>query len=366
MTTEPAAPGPRIAVLIPCFNEERTIGTVVRDFRAALPGAVIHVYDNNSTDGTVAAAREAGAVVGREQRQGKGHVVRRMFADIEADLYVLVDGDDTYAAPAAPRLAGALVRERLDMVNAVRTTAGGAAFRRGHRVGNRVLSKMVGWVFGDRFRDMLSGYKVFSRRFVKSFPALAGGFEIETELAVHALEMNMPTAEIETPYRARPHGSASKLRTLPDGMRILSAVLILIKEERPLQFFSWIFVILMAVSVLLAVPVMETYFHTGLVPRLPTAVLATGIMLLGFLSLTCGLILDTVTRGRRETKRMHYLSIPLFAPGGTPDEAAAQAAAEREDDAGAATRRSGQIEISPSWWSEDRTGRQSPATKRSP
>lgn len=303
--------GPRIAVLIPCYNEELTIAAVVADFRRALPGAAIHVYDNNSIDLTVDVARKAGAIVCRETRQGKGNVVRRMFADIEAEVYILVDGDDTYSAQSAPLLIDFLMKNRLDLVNAVRITASDAAFRPGHRFGNLILSKIVAWVFGNRFSDMLSGYKVFSRRFVKSFPALADGFEIETELAIHALEMAMPIAEIDTPYKARPRGSSSKLRTLPDGLSILLTIFTLIKEERPLQFFSWIFLLLVMISCLLAVPIFETYSTTGLVPRLPTAVLATGTMLLAFLSLTCGFVLDTVTRARREIKRLYYLSIPL-------------------------------------------------------
>jgi len=308
-----------IAVLIPCYNEAAAIGAVVRDFRAALPNATVHVYDNNSTDDTVAVARSAGAVIGRETLQGKGNVVRRMFADIEADIYVLVDGDGTYDATAAPTLVAALLRDRLDMINCSRIGGGGKAYRPGHRFGNVVLSGLIGQVFGKRFRDTLSGYKLFSRRFVKSFPAHATGFDIEPELVVHALELGMPVREIETAYGQRPMGSVSKLRTVRDGIQVLWTIAILVKEERPLSFFGWIFLVLAAVSMLLAAPVVATYSETGLVPRFPTAILATGIMLLAFLSLTCGLILDTVTRGRREMKHMRYLSIPA-APAAAPDD----------------------------------------------
>jgi glycosyltransferase involved in cell wall biosynthesis len=302
-----------IAVLIPCYNEEASIATVVRDFRAALPDATVYVYDNNSRDQTVELARAAGAVVRREPLQGKGNVVRRMFADVEADVYVLVDGDATYHAPSAPALVEKLVAEHLDMVNATRVTDIVAAYRPGHRFGNMLLTGLVGHIFGNRVADMLSGYRVFSRRFAKSFPALSGGFEIETELTVHALELRMPMGELRTPYKDRPPGSASKLRTFHDGFRILKLILVLVKEERPLQFFSLLAAALALLALGFAWPVVATYMETGLVPRLPTAVLSMGLMLLGFLSLTCGLILETVTRGRREIKRMQYLAIP--APG---------------------------------------------------
>ncbi|UEM24003.1 glycosyltransferase family 2 protein [Skermanella mucosa] len=313
---EAASPGPtglEIAVLIPCYNEEASITSVVRDFRAALPDAAIYVYDNNSKDRTVELAREAGAIVRTEPLQGKGNVVRRMFADIEADVYVLVDGDDTYHAPSAPALVAKLVSQQLDMVNGARVTDIAAAYRPGHRFGNMMLTGIVAKIFGNRVADMLSGYRVFSRRFVKSFPALSGGFEIETELTVHALELRMPMSDVATPYKDRPPGSASKLRTYYDGFRILKLIMVLVKEERPLQFFSVLAGFLAFLAIVLAWPVVATYMQTGLVPRLPTAVLSTGLMLLGFLSLTCGLILETVTRGRREIKRMQYLRIP--APG---------------------------------------------------
>ncbi len=305
-----------IAVLIPCYNEEVAIRTVVGDFRAALPAATIYVYDNNSTDRTIEMAAAAGAVVRTEPLQGKGNVVRRMFADIDADVYVLVDGDDTYHAGSAPLLVQMLIDRQLDMVSAARMTEIPAAYRPGHRFGNRLLTGLVARIFGNRFRDMLSGYRVFSRRFVKSFPALTTGFEIETELTVHALQLRMPISEVPVPYKDRPAGSSSKLRTFRDGLRILRTILALIKEERPLQFFCSIFLLLAALSVLLAVPIFTEYLRTGLVPRLPTAVLATGAMLLAFLSLTCGLILDTVTLGRREMKRMCYLAMPV--PGSRP------------------------------------------------
>jgi len=304
-------------VLIPCFNEEVAIPGVVAGFRAALPEAVVHVYDNNSRDRTREAAAAAGAVVGEERLQGKGHVVRRMFADIEADVYVLVDGDGTYDASAAPEMVRMLLERRLDMVTGVRATDGAAAaYRPGHRLGNRVLTGMVRWIFGDRISDMLSGYRVFSRRFVKSFPALAEGFETETEFTVHALELRMPVGEVRTRYRERPPGSASKLGTVRDGLRILRAIVALAKRERPLPFFSLASLFLAGLGVAIFIPVLEEYLRTGLVPRLPTAVLSTALVLLGFLSLACGLILDTVTRGRKEAKRIAYLAIP--APPG-PD-----------------------------------------------
>ncbi len=318
-STAPAT-APTVAVLIPCYNEEAAIGSVVRDFRAALPDATIYVYDNNSSDRTIAVARAAGAVVRSEPLQGKGNVMRRMFSDIEADVYVLVDGDDTYHAASAPEMVKTLWEQQLDMVNGARVTEIVAAYRPGHRLGNLVLTGMVANIFGKRIGDMLSGYRVFSRRFIKSFPALASGFETETELTVHALELRMPIAEVKTPYKDRPPGSHSKLNTIRDGIRILKTIIILVKEERPIPFFVGLFALLALLSLGLAWPVMMTYAQTGLVPRLPTAVLSTGLMLVAFLSLTCGLILDTVTLGRREAKRMRYLSIP--APGDHPALAA--------------------------------------------
>lgn len=301
----------RLAVILPCFNEEAAIAAVVRDFRAALPQAVVYVYDNNSRDNTVALARAAGAVVRHETRQGKGHVVRRMFADVEADIYVLADGDGTYDAAGAPAMVAKLIDERLDMVVGSRlTTYEGEAFRRGHRFGNDLLTGFLGLCFGRTFTDILSGYRVFSRRYVKSFPALSTGFETETELSVHALELRMPIAEVVTPYKTRPAGSTSKLRTYRDGFRILMMILNLFKEERPLAFFSIIAAILGLAAVALAYPVFMTYIETGLVPRFPTAILSTGLMILASLSLAGGFILDTVTHGRQEMKRLAYLSIP--------------------------------------------------------
>lgn len=298
----------RIAVLVPCYNEEAAIGKVVADFRAALPGATIYVYDNNSTDRTVAAAAEAGAIVRRETHQGKGRVVRRMFTDVDADIYVLVDGDATYDAPSAPKMVAMLVADRLDMVCAIRVDREEAAYRPGHRAGNRLLTGLVAHVFGQSFTDMLSGYRVFTRRFVKSFPVLSGGFEIETELTVHALELELPVGEMKTPYYSRPQGSASKLNTWRDGIRILRTVLRLYRAERPLPLFTGIGLSLAIVAIGLAIPVFVTYFHDGTVPRLPTAVLSTGLMVLAFLSVACGIILDTVTRGRRELKLLAYLA----------------------------------------------------------
>ncbi|MEQ9639403.1 MAG: glycosyltransferase family 2 protein [Alphaproteobacteria bacterium] len=308
--TPSSVPGQhRIAILVPCYNEEAAIGQVIGDFRAALPEATVYVYDNNSTDDTVAVARAAGAVVRHELNRGKGNVVRRMFADVEADIYVLVDGDDTYDAAAAPALIRQFLDGQLDMLNGSRVSEVSEAYRPGHKFGNWLLTSIVAWLFGNRFTDMLSGYRVFSRRFVKSFPALAAGFEIETELTVHALELRMPIAESPTRYKERPPGSVSKLRTYRDGWRILMTILTLVKEERPLPFFSLISGVLTVVAMVLTWPLVLTYLDTGLVPRFPTAILATGLMLLAALSLTCGLILDTVTLGRREMKRMRYLAI---------------------------------------------------------
>jgi len=294
---------------------------VVSDFRAAVPGARIYVYDNNSSDESAASARQAGATVRTETLQGKGNVIRRMFADIDSDVYVLVDGDDTYDASKAPHLIEALLDHQLDMVNAARVPVADEAYRPGHREGNAVFAGAVRLVFGDRIRDLLSGYRVFSRRFVKSFPALSTGFEIETELTVHALELRMPVMEMETAYRERPEGSLSKLRTIRDGFRILKMIALLVKEERPLPFFSLVFAALAMLSLILAYPIILEFVETGLVPRFPTAILSTGIMMLAFLSLACGLILDTVTHGRRELKRLHYLSIPGFGATATADGA---------------------------------------------
>jgi len=305
----------QIAVIVPCRNEAASISSVVHDFLAALPGATVFVYDNNSDDETAKIAREAGAVVRTELLPGKGNVVRRMFADIDADIYVLVDGDDTYDAASAGRLVERLESGILDMVNGVRVPVDDDSYRAGHKFGNFILTRIVSMIFGSRSSDLLSGYRVFSRRFVKSFPALTSGFEIETELTVHALELRMPIDEIETPYRSRPSGSESNLRTIHDGLRILRTILWLTKAERPLHFFGVIFAILAAVSVVLSWPLFTTFLETGLVPRFPTALLSTGLMLLAFLSMACGIILDTVTRGRQEMKRLHYLSIARHRRG---------------------------------------------------
>lgn len=298
----------KITVLVPCYNEAATIADVITDFRSALPSAVIVVYDNNSTDDTAEIARAAGALVRTERLQGKGNVVRRMFADEEADIYVLVDGDGTYDARAAPILVQTLIDDHCDMVNARRVSTSPASYRFGHQFGNRLLTGLVARIFGARIDDMLSGYRVFSRRFVKSFPALSAGFEIETELTVHALELRMPISEIDTQYQERPTGSESKLNTISDGARILRTIVSLTQQEKPVLFFGAISATLAIISVALALPVLTEYLHTGLVPRFPTAVLAASTMLLAFLFLFSGVILDTVTRGRTESRRLHYLA----------------------------------------------------------
>ncbi|MBX9796658.1 glycosyltransferase family 2 protein [Sphingomonas sp.] len=304
---------PRIAVILPCYNEEAAIAQTVAAFRAALPDALVYVYDNNSRDGTVAAAAGAGAIVRSERMQGKGNVVRRMFADVDADIYVMADGDATYDAASAPAMITRLIDEQLDMVVGARVMQDEGAYRRGHRFGNRLLTGMLARLFGRSFTDILSGYRVFSRRFVKSFPVLSAGFEIETEISVHALELKMPVAEVETPYFARPDGSASKLNTYRDGWRILNTILRLYRIERPMLFFGVIGAVLAGAGLLLSVDLALTFMDTGLVPRLPTAVLITGMMLLAALSFFAGLILDTVVRGRQEVRRLAYLALP--APG---------------------------------------------------
>ena len=301
----------RVAILIPCHNEAVAIGHVVKAFRDNFVDADIYVYDNNSTDGTPAAALASGARVRLETQQGKGHVVRRMFADVEADTYVLVDGDDTYDAASAPAMVQLLHERQLDMVTGTRFSQETAAWRSGHRFGNRALSGLVRWLFGNSVSDILSGYRVFSRRFVKSFPGLASGFEIETEFTVHALTLRLPVGEIPTSYRERRAGSTSKLKTLGDGFRIFRFIVFLIKEEMPLQFFGLIASVFLLLGLGLGIPVVGQFVETGLVPRLPTAVLAVGLVLLGFLSLVCGFILDSVVRGRREQRRLAYLSIPI-------------------------------------------------------
>ena len=305
---------PRIAVLLPCYNEEAAIAQTIAGFRAALPNATIYVYDNNSKDRTVEVARAAGAVVRSERMQGKGNVVRRMFADVDSDIYVMADGDATYDAEAAPQLVRRLIDEQLDMVVGSRVTQHDAAYRRGHVMGNKLLTGMLAKLFGRSFTDILSGYRVFSRRFVKSFPVLSGGFEIETEISVHALELRMPVGEVETRYFARPEGSASKLSTYSDGFRILNTIVTLYRIERPLLFFGAIGGLLALLALMLGIPLAITYYHTHLVPRLPTAIMATGLIILAALCFFAGLILDTVVRGRREVRRLAYLGHP--APGG--------------------------------------------------
>jgi glycosyltransferase involved in cell wall biosynthesis len=301
----------KVAVLIPCHNEEKAIAPVVRGLKEVLPEAEIYVYDNASSDRTAEVAAAAGAIVRREPLKGKGNVVRRMFADVEADIYLLTDGDETYHAASAPAMIAKLLADNLDMVVGRRNAISAEeAYRTGHRFGNRLLSGTVGLIFGRRVVDMLSGFRVFSRRFVKSFAALSSGFETETEMTVHALALRLPVAEIDTPYGARATGSASKLRTVRDGFRILLTIFNLFRNERPLTFFSLLSAILAALGVILAVPIVITYMETGLVPRFPTAILATGIMLLAFLSVVSGFILDAVTAGRREAKRLNYLSHP--------------------------------------------------------
>lgn len=307
--TESAIMGPRIAVILPCYNEAEAIAQTVEDFRCALPQADIYVFDNNSTDASRELAAGAGAIVRRVSQQGKGHVVRRMFADVDADIYVMADGDATYEARAAPAMVGAMLADNLDMVVGCRRTQIDAAYRRGHRLGNVLLTGLLKQLFGRSFTDILSGYRIFSRRFVKSFPVLSAGFEIETEISVHALELAMPVAEVETAYAARPEGSISKLSTYRDGWRILRTIITLFRIERPILFFGAIAAILASAGLLLAAPLIVTYLKTGLVPRVPTAILVTGLMILATLNGMCGLILDTVVRGRREVRRLAYLTI---------------------------------------------------------
>jgi glycosyltransferase involved in cell wall biosynthesis len=305
----PIKPHPEsVAVLIPCLDEEGTIGGVVRDFRAAVPHALVYVYDNGSADRTADVARQAGAIVRHELQRGKGNVVRRIFADVDADVFVMVDGDGTYDASAAPQAISMLVEQHADVVNCVRVSDDPEAYRTGHRFGNSLLTWLVAFLFGRRLTDMLTGYRVFSRRFVKTFPAQSTGFEIETELTIHALEMRCHCLELPTRYTSRPHGSESKLNTFRDGVRILRTILHLLKEERPLLFFGALFALLAITSVALAVPVVTEFWRTGLVRRFPTAILASALMLLAFMLLTSGLILDTVTLGRREAKRMWFLN----------------------------------------------------------
>jgi len=300
---------PRIAVLLPCYNEEAAIGRTVAGFRAALPGAIVYVYDNNSRDRTREAAAEAGAIVRSERQQGKGHVVRRMFADIDADVYIMADGDLTYDPNAAPQMVDLLLADQLDMVVGTRRHEEKEAYRGGHVLGNKLFTGLLSGLFGRSFSDIFSGYRVFSRRFVKSFPVLSSGFEIETEMSVHALELRMPVGEVETAYAARPEGSQSKLSTYSDGWRILKTIFTLYRIERPVLFYGSIGALLVALAIVLAVPLVITYINTGLVPRFPTAILVTGMVVIAVLCFFAGLILDTVTRGRREVRRLYYLSL---------------------------------------------------------
>ena len=304
---------PRIAVLLPCYNEEAAIERTIAGFRAALPGATIFVYDNNSSDDTVALAKAAGAVVRTERQQGKGNVVRRMFADVDADVYIMADGDLTYDPAAAPPMVAMLLVEQLDMVVGTRKHEAAEAYRGGHVLGNKLFTGLLAGLFGRSFTDIFSGYRVFSRRFVKSFPVLSAGFEIETEISVHALELKMPVGELETIYAARPEGSASKLSTYRDGWKILKTIVTLYRVERPVLFYGTIGFYLLLLGLVLAVPLVLTYLATGLVPRVPTAILITGLGIVATLCLFAGLILDTVTRGRREVRRLAYLAQP--APG---------------------------------------------------
>ena len=304
----------RIAVILPCSNEEAAIAETIAGFRAALPDAVIYVYDNNSRDRTAEIARAAGAVVRTERQQGKGHVVRRMFADVDADVYVMADGDLTYDPKAAPEMVRMLVDDELDMVVGTRQHEAKEAYRGGHVIGNRLFTRLLAGLFGRSFTDIFSGYRVFSRRFVKSFPVLSEGFEIETEMSVHALELRMPVGEIETAYGARPEGSASKLSTYRDGWRILKTIGTLYRVERPVLFYGGLGALLLSVAVILAIPLVLTYLDTGLVPRFPTAILVTGMVVIAVLSFFAGLILDTVTRGRRELRRLFYLSYQATQP----------------------------------------------------
>jgi glycosyltransferase involved in cell wall biosynthesis len=306
--TEPKQP--RVAVLLPCFNEEAAIAATVAGFKEALPGAIVYVYDNNSSDRTCAVARKADAVVRTERQQGKGNVVRRMFADVDADVYLMADGDLTYDPKAAPGMVAMLVGEQLDMVVGTRKHEARDAYRGGHVLGNRIFTGLLAGLFGRSFSDIFSGYRVFSRRFVKSFPVLSSGFEIETEISVHALELRMPVGEVETAYASRPEGSHSKLSTFSDGWRILKTIVTLYRIERPVLFFGTIGGLLVLAALLLSVPLVVTYLNTGLVPRLPTAVLVTGMIIVAVLCFFAGLILDTVTRGRREVRRLAYLSQP--------------------------------------------------------
>ncbi len=300
-----------IAVIIPCYNEEVAIASVIRKFKMVLPQAKIYVYDNNSSDNTIEKAKAEGAIVRSEHLQGKGNVVRRMFADIDADIYVMSDGDETYDIAKTPKLIQTLKDEQLDMVIGMRKEVDLAAYRVGHRWGNWMLTKLVQYFFNSPLEDMLSGFRVFSKRFVKTFPAQSKGFEIETELTVHALSSRIPIKEVETDYFARPEGSVSKLSTLKDGIRILLMIVNLIKDEKALFFFSWISIFFFLASLLVGIPVIEEFLNTGLVPRIPTTVLATGLVICSVVSLLVGFVLDSVSKSRKEVRRLAYLNYKI-------------------------------------------------------
>ncbi|MBY4588395.1 glycosyltransferase [Rhizobium redzepovicii] len=325
-----------IAVLLPCYNEAATIGPVVRGFRATLPDAAIHVYDNNSTDGTALQAMLAGAHVVRERRQGKGHVVRRMFADIDADIYIIADGDGTYTPADAEELVRTLLTERADMVVGTRRGVHADAGRQGHALGNRLFNLLYRTIFGPDFTDIFSGYRAFSRRFVKSFPAVSGGFEIETEMSVHASRLKLPVSELELDYGRRPEGSHSKLSTFRDGGRILWMFAMLMKETRPFAFFSTISATFMLASVGFMAPVLAEYFQTGLVSRMPTWVLSMALMMISFMLFTAGVILDSVARARAEQLRIHYMSLETPSAAKAPLGEAAPASRGRPGKADAA------------------------------
>jgi glycosyltransferase involved in cell wall biosynthesis len=301
-----------IAVIIPCHNEGASITAVINQFREFIPSAQIYVYDNASTDNTAEIARNVGAIVRAEPMKGKGNVVRRMFADIEADIYVMVDGDGTYDASKCPEMVKKLIDNKLDMVVGTRLAVDvNGAYRKGHVFGNWMLTYSVSFLFDQGFTDMLSGYRVMSRRFVKSFPVFSKGFEIETEMTVHALQIGASSGEIVTPYYSRIEGSESKLSTYRDGVRILKMILLLFKEVKPFYFFGLFSLFFFLVSVGFSMPLFLTWLETGLVPRFPTAILSTGLMILSFLSLVSGVILDSLSRARLEEKRMRYLTFSL-------------------------------------------------------
>ena len=305
-----------IAAIVPCHNEAAAVGKVVADLQAAVPGITVYVYDNRSTDGTDVVARQAGAVVRYEERKGKGNVVRRAFSDIDADVYLLIDGDDTYDAFAAPHMIELLLDGPYDHVLGVRTQPDEAAsaYRPGHEAGNKAFNRLVSLLFGLPVTDMLSGYRIFSRRFVKSFPAVSKEFEIETELTVHSMNLRVPQREVEVGFRDRPEGSESKLNTVRDGVKILTLIGHLIRHERPLAFHGVLGAVLAVVAVVLTVPLLVEYGETGLVPRFPTAFLAASLMVVAFLTWFCGLILDGITRSRREASRLVYLGFAAPLP----------------------------------------------------